>query len=100
MGASVVSSTAYLTPLFLLISGIVRNDSIWDWLIFNRVQKGLGGRVKFIASGSAPISGKVLDFLRVACGCLVRPMVGGVMWEVCGDGIAMGVVMVCAMWVW
>ena len=56
----------------LLNSGVVRNDSIWDWLIFNRVQKGLGGRVKFIATGSAPISGKVLDFLRVACGCLVR----------------------------
>ncbi|KAL5484650.1 hypothetical protein EMCRGX_G021180 [Ephydatia muelleri] len=63
--------TAFASKMAELRRGVVRNDSIWDWLIFNRVQKGLGGRVKFIATGSAPISGKVLDFLRVACGCLV-----------------------------
>ena len=59
--------------LFILFlscfSGIVRNNSIWDAIIFNKVQKSLGGRVKIIMSGSAPIGGRVLDFLRVAFGC-------------------------------
>ena len=51
--------------------GIVRRNSFWDYLIFNKVQKSLGGRVRFILTGSAPISNKVLNFLRCAFGCMV-----------------------------
>ena len=51
--------------------GIVRRNSFWDYLIFNKVQKSLGGRVRFILTGSAPISEKVLNFLRCAFGCMV-----------------------------
>lgn len=51
--------------------GIVRRNSFWDYLIFNKVQKSLGGRVRFILTGSAPISDKVLNFLRCAFGCMV-----------------------------
>ena len=54
-------------------SGVFRNNSIWDWLIFSRVQKGLGGQIRIMITGSAPISGTVLDFLRVASGAYVRP---------------------------
>ena len=52
--------------------GIVRRNSMWDYLIFNKVQKSLGGRVRFILTGSAPISNKVLNFLRCAFGCMVN----------------------------
>ena len=57
------------------IRGIVRNDSIWDYLVFGKVQKLLGGRLRFILTGSAPISEKVMDFLRIATGCQVREIV-------------------------
>ena len=45
---------------------------MWDWIVFSKVQNTLGGRVRVIVTGSAPISVKVMDFLRCAFGCLVR----------------------------
>ncbi|KAM6952652.1 long-chain-fatty-acid--CoA ligase 1-like isoform 1-T2 [Lycodopsis pacificus] len=50
-------------------SGIVRRDSIWDQLIFRKVQASLGGRVRLMLTGAAPISPTVLTFLRAAVGC-------------------------------
>uniref|UniRef100_A0A8C9ZQF2 Arachidonate--CoA ligase n=1 Tax=Sander lucioperca TaxID=283035 RepID=A0A8C9ZQF2_SANLU len=49
--------------------GIVRRDSIWDRLIFRKVQASLGGRVRLMLTGAAPISPAVLTFLRAAVGC-------------------------------
>ncbi|KAM7388991.1 hypothetical protein PAMP_022992 [Pampus punctatissimus] len=52
-----------------LLKGIMRRDSIWDRLIFSKVQASLGGRVRLIITGAAPISPAVLSFLRAAIGC-------------------------------
>ncbi|MBN3319720.1 ACSL1 ligase, partial [Atractosteus spatula] len=52
-----------------LRSGIVRNDSMWDKLIFSKVQASLGGRVRLMVTGAAPVSPVVLSFLRTALGC-------------------------------
>ncbi|KAM3612432.1 uncharacterized protein V6R79_008283 [Siganus canaliculatus] len=49
--------------------GIVRRDSIWDRLIFQKVQASLGGRVRLMVTGAAPVSPAVLTFLRAALGC-------------------------------
>ncbi|KAI9292097.1 acetyl-CoA synthetase-like protein [Neoconidiobolus thromboides FSU 785] len=38
---------------------------IWDPLVFNKVRQVLGGRLKFMLTGSAPLSPKVMEFLRV-----------------------------------
>lgn len=57
--------------LELLRQGIVSNNTIWDKLLFHRIQRLLGGRVRGIVTGSAPLSGKVLNFIRAVLGCYV-----------------------------
>lgn len=51
--------------------GIIRRNSIWDKLIFGKVQELLGGRVKIVITGSAPLSQDVNNFIRCAFGCQV-----------------------------
>ncbi|KAG6854926.1 hypothetical protein C0991_009749 [Blastosporella zonata] len=43
----------------------------WDKLVFRKIQAVLGGQVKLVTSGSAPISADVMDFLKVAFACEV-----------------------------
>ena len=50
--------------------GLIKND-IWDKLVFRKVHKLLGGRVKGMVTGSAPVSAEVLTFIRCAVGCNV-----------------------------
>ncbi|XP_032774318.1 long-chain-fatty-acid--CoA ligase 1 [Rattus rattus] len=52
-----------------LRSGIVRNNSLWDKLIFHKIQSSLGGKVRLMITGAAPVSATVLTFLRAALGC-------------------------------
>ncbi|XP_053272582.1 long-chain-fatty-acid--CoA ligase 1a isoform X2 [Pleuronectes platessa] len=50
-------------------NGVVRTDSMWDKLIFKKVQASLGGRVRLMITGAAPVSPTILTFLRAALGC-------------------------------
>ncbi|OCB84221.1 acetyl-CoA synthetase-like protein [Sanghuangporus baumii] len=43
----------------------------WDRLVFRKIQAVLGGNIKLLISGSAPISIDVMDFLRIAFACEV-----------------------------
>uniref|UniRef100_A0A452UBZ2 Arachidonate--CoA ligase n=1 Tax=Ursus maritimus TaxID=29073 RepID=A0A452UBZ2_URSMA len=52
-----------------LRSGIIRNNSLWDRLIFHKIQSSLGGKVRLMVTGAAPVSATVLTFLRAALGC-------------------------------
>ncbi|NWQ63552.1 ACSL1 ligase, partial [Neopipo cinnamomea] len=54
-----------------LRSGIVRNNSFWDKVIFRKIQASLGGKVRLMVTGAAPVSASVLTFLRTALGCQV-----------------------------
>ncbi|VDM96267.1 unnamed protein product [Thelazia callipaeda] len=56
--------------LYVNFSGILRNN-FWEKFLFQKIRDGLGGRVKLIISGSAPLSGEVLDFVRITMGCVV-----------------------------
>jgi len=47
------------------------NDTIWDRLMFRKLQEQMGGRVKLLLSGSAPLSREVLHLLRAGMGALV-----------------------------
>jgi long-chain acyl-CoA synthetase len=51
--------------------GIIRNNSMWDKLVFRKVQDGFGGRLRLMVVGSAPLAGNVLTFVRCALGCIV-----------------------------
>ncbi|XP_046752946.1 long-chain-fatty-acid--CoA ligase 5 isoform X2 [Diprion similis] len=50
---------------------IVRNNSFWDKVVFKKIQDGMGGRLRLIMVGSAPLSGNVLTFARCVLGCLI-----------------------------
>ncbi|UYV67009.1 hypothetical protein LAZ67_4003652 [Cordylochernes scorpioides] len=50
---------------------IIRNNSIWDSLVFKKVRESMGGRVRLLVCGSAPLAGNVLTFVRCALGCIV-----------------------------
>ena len=41
----------------------------WDALVFNKIREVLGGRVRIMATGSAPIAAEVLEFLRIVFCC-------------------------------
>lgn len=40
--------------------------ALWDRLLFNKVKQALGGNIRLMVSGSAPIAGEVMEFLKVA----------------------------------
>lgn len=46
----------------------------WDSVVFKKVKALVGGRVRLMLTGSAPISAEVLDFLKV---CFCCPIVEG-----------------------
>eukprot|EP00116_Pleurobrachia_bachei_P001486 sb/3461748/ len=48
--------------------GIIRNNSVWDSLFFKKIQDKLGGRVKVIISGSAPMQDHVIQWFRAVLG--------------------------------
>ncbi|BFZ03707.1 hypothetical protein BsWGS_06746 [Bradybaena similaris] len=50
---------------------IIRRDSFWDKLLMRKIQNKVGGRVRMLISGSAPLSPDVMQFLRCAFGCPV-----------------------------
>uniref|UniRef100_A0A1X7TMP3 long-chain-fatty-acid--CoA ligase n=1 Tax=Amphimedon queenslandica TaxID=400682 RepID=A0A1X7TMP3_AMPQE len=63
--------TAFKSKLSEVKRGILRRDSIWDYIVFGNIQKLLGGNVRLIITGSAPISERVVYFYQVAFGCYI-----------------------------
>ncbi|KAF9159044.1 hypothetical protein DFQ26_006992 [Actinomortierella ambigua] len=59
------------TKLANLEAGLGNRHGFWDFLLFSKVRKALGGRVRLVLTGSAPITAEVLAFLRVAFCCEV-----------------------------
>ncbi|EDO45461.1 predicted protein [Nematostella vectensis] len=47
---------------------VFRSNTIWDKVVFKKVQMLFGGRVRAITSGAAPLSPKVMTFFRCAMG--------------------------------
>ncbi|PIK41938.1 putative long-chain-fatty-acid--CoA ligase 1-like [Apostichopus japonicus] len=51
--------------------GIVKKSTLWDKLVFQKMQARLGGEVRMMLVSSAPMSKDVLAFIRVCFGCWV-----------------------------
>ncbi|CAF0948529.1 unnamed protein product [Didymodactylos carnosus] len=49
----------------------VNRHLIWDKVIFKQIQQRLGGNLKLVVNGAAPLSPKILEFLKIVCGAYV-----------------------------
>jgi len=56
----------------------------WNSIIFNKFREQLGGRMRMMLSGGAPLSHDTHEFLRVCFGCFVVQGYG--LTETCGGG--------------
>jgi long-chain acyl-CoA synthetase len=45
--------------------------AVWDPLVFSTVREKLGGNVRLMVTGSAPLSTTVMEFLRICFSCPV-----------------------------
>lgn len=62
--AAFLFNRAYNSKKANLRKGVLEHP-LWDKLVFGAIRARLGGKVKHIVSGSAPISPDVMDFLRI-----------------------------------
>jgi long-chain acyl-CoA synthetase len=46
-------------------------SKLWDKIVFSKLRDKLGGRVRYMSTGSAPISAEVMEFLRICFGGVV-----------------------------
>jgi len=63
--------TAIQTKLENCANGQGLDHYLYDKLVFNKMKAILGGNVKRMATGSAPISAEVLNFLKVCFCCTI-----------------------------
>lgn len=67
-----IARRAVEAKLANLAAGKGNTHPVWDRLVFNKVRQALGGRVRFMVTGSAPIGKDVMQFLRIALCCDLR----------------------------
>lgn len=65
---------AVATKLANLHAGHGITHGFYDALIFSKMKTLLGGKLRIMLTGSAPISGEVLDFLKI---CFSSPLMEG-----------------------
>ena len=51
--------------------GLFRRNSLYDRVVFSKVQSMLGGSVRTMVTGAAPVTDEVLEFVKCAMGCPV-----------------------------
>ena len=65
---------AIRTKLKNLKNGQGMKHGLFDKFLFSAIRKTLGGRIRVMCTGSAPIAGDVLDFLKI---CFSAPICEG-----------------------
>uniref|UniRef100_A0A0N4ZFK3 Long-chain-fatty-acid--CoA ligase n=1 Tax=Parastrongyloides trichosuri TaxID=131310 RepID=A0A0N4ZFK3_PARTI len=66
-----IFNLAYNRKIAQLKRFTLNRGTIWDKLIFGKIQETIGGRVQYMLTGSAPISAEVLETCRVALGATI-----------------------------
>jgi len=61
-----------------------QDTPFWNWLVFNKLRQKVGGRLRLMVSGGAPLSAEVHEFLHSAFCCDVIQGYG--LTETCGGG--------------
>jgi long-chain acyl-CoA synthetase len=59
-----------------------RSTPFWDWLIFDKIKEKVGGKLRIIVSGGAPLNPDTQEFIRTVFGC--KMLQGYGLTEVCG----------------
>ena len=54
-----------------MFKGYFRKNSFWDTVLFWLVRRKLGGNVRLMIVGSAPLAENVLTFMKVCAGCII-----------------------------
>jgi len=76
---------AIAAKLFYLKDGQGFNHPVYDKIVFAKMKAILGGKVRLMITGSAPIAGDVLDFLKICFSCVLCEGFG--MTETCAGSI-------------
>ncbi|KAL2912007.1 medium-chain fatty acid-CoA ligase faa2 [Polyrhizophydium stewartii] len=77
--------TAYASKKKMLERGFVSRTTMWDYLVFGKIQARIGGHVRAFVTGAAPISPDVLQFVRIVFG--VNILEGYGQTESCSTGL-------------
>ena len=54
-----------------LKKGIIRSNGFWDKLVFKPIREGMGGRLRLVVIGAAPLDPAVMTFMRCSLGCVI-----------------------------
>jgi long-chain acyl-CoA synthetase len=73
--ARMLFAKAYASKKYAFENGKPPNP-FWEKLVFSKLKAKLGGRVRYMSSGSAPIGGHVIEFLRICFGAVVLKVTG------------------------
>jgi len=78
--ANYLFETAYASKLEAVYNGY--DTPFWNWLVFSKFSEQLGGRIKAMISGGAPLSKETHEFIRI---CFSVPILQGYgLTETCG----------------
>ncbi len=67
--AGVISRKAFAAKLANMENGYGVHHMLWDRIWCRKIRMALGGRVRYIVNGAAPIGREAMQFLRVAFAC-------------------------------
>jgi len=74
--------TAIQQKLKVVDKQVYNQNTMWDQLVFSKIRKRFGGRIRVIISAGAPITGELLQFTRAVFCCPVLEGYGST--ETCG----------------